>query len=91
MTTLRKGSTGDEVMKLQQLLGITADGIFGKNTERAVMDFQKRNGLSVDGKAGEKTLEKLFSDGAKMSKEMEDRLKAEALALRIRKAIKTFC
>ena len=62
MTTLRKGSTGDEVMKLQQLLGITADGIFGKNTERAVMDFQKRNGLVADGIVGPKTWEALATD-----------------------------
>jgi Cell wall-associated hydrolases (invasion-associated proteins) len=51
--------------------------VYGEKTVEAVKAFQKRNGLSVDGKAGEKTLEKLFSDEAKMSKEMEAKLKAE--------------
>lgn len=34
---LKKGSKGEEVKKLQQLLGITADGIFGSQTEAALL------------------------------------------------------
>ena len=34
MTTLKKGSKGDEVKQLQTLLGVTADGIFGVKRER---------------------------------------------------------
>lgn len=59
-TTLRKGSTGDEVKKLQQSLGITADGIYGSQTESAVRAYQQKNGLSVDGIAGNQTLGKLY-------------------------------
>lgn len=57
---LRKGSRGAEVKAIQAQLGITADGIFGSGTEKAVMDFQKNamlNGkpLKVDGIVGPNT------------------------------------
>lgn len=42
----------------------SVDGDYGENTEKAVREFQKANGLSADGKAGEKTLEKLNSKNA---------------------------
>ena len=64
--TLRHGSKGEEVRKLQQALidlgylGGTADGIFGNNTENAVRKFQKSNKLTVDGLAGNKTLQLLY-------------------------------
>ena len=35
------------------------DGKFGSKTESAVKLFQKKNGLTVDGKAGKRTLEKM--------------------------------
>ena len=60
-TTLRIGSKGDEVTKLQKALGITADGIYGKKTEAAVKDYQSKNGLTVDGIAGNNTLGSLYS------------------------------
>lgn len=47
----------------QQLLGINADGVFGKNTKTAVGSFQKKHGLTVDGKIGPKTWAKLCSVG----------------------------
>ena len=40
---VRKGSKGADVKEIQTKLGIAADGIFGPNTEKAVMDFQKKN------------------------------------------------
>ncbi|WP_328701007.1 peptidoglycan-binding domain-containing protein [Aquibacillus kalidii] len=36
-----------------------ADGIYGQETQRAVMRFQKRYGLTVDGLVGPQTLDKL--------------------------------
>ena len=36
-----------------------ADGIFGKNTEAALLKFQKENGLAIDGYAGPATFTKL--------------------------------
>jgi hypothetical protein len=35
------------------------DGIFGSSTERAVRNFQRNNGLTVDGIAGTQTIERL--------------------------------
>jgi peptidoglycan hydrolase-like protein with peptidoglycan-binding domain len=34
---------------LQRKLGIEADGEFGPNTEKALKDWQTKNGLSADG------------------------------------------
>ena len=52
---LKIGNKGEEVKRLQEALGITNDGIFGKQTEEAVKLFQKKNGLKVDGIVGDKT------------------------------------
>lgn len=59
MTTLKRGSKGEEVKTLQRKLNLIADGIFGPITEEAVKAFQKVNGLTVDGIAGPKTWAKL--------------------------------
>lgn len=59
MTTVKLGSRGNDVKTLQSILGITADGIFGSTTERAVKGFQKKNSLTVDGIVGPNTWAKL--------------------------------
>jgi putative chitinase len=59
--TLRKGSKGDMVKKLQAALGVAADGDFGQGTENALKKWQDRNGLVADGVAGPKTLAKLLA------------------------------
>ena len=56
LVLLRKGSRGDAVKRLQEGLGIGADGIFGSGTEAAVKDFQASKGLDSDGLAGPETL-----------------------------------
>jgi len=56
LVLLRRGSRGDAVKKLQEGLGIGADGIFGGGTEAAVKAFQEKNGLVADGLAGPATL-----------------------------------
>ncbi|MBQ4422793.1 MAG: peptidoglycan-binding protein [Clostridia bacterium] len=82
-----EGAEGRDVKMLQEQLvdlGYLSEGevdrVYGEKTIEAVKAFQKRNGLSADGKAGEKTLEKLYSDGAKISKALEERQKAEEKA-----------
>lgn len=82
--TLKEGAEGRDVKMLQEQLvdlGYLAesevDRVYGSVTIEAVKAFQKRNGLSADGLAGEKTLEKLYSDEAKISKSLESKLKAE--------------
>lgn len=63
--TLSLGARGEEVKKLQQVLSDkgydvgTIDGIYGAKTKEAVINFQKDNGLKVDGIAGPETLNKL--------------------------------
>ena len=47
---------GTSVKALQQALGITADGIYGRQTRRVVRRFQRAHGLTVDGVAGKQTL-----------------------------------
>ena len=56
---LKLGSKGNEVKLLQEKLNLKADGIFGPLTEEAVKDFQRSNGLEVDGIVGASTLSKL--------------------------------
>jgi putative chitinase len=58
--TLRRGSKGDDVKKMQAKLGLTADGDFGPGTEAALKKWQADNGLTADGVAGPKTLAKLL-------------------------------
>lgn len=84
---LLEGAEGRDVKVLQEQLAelgylneSDVDSVYGEKTVEAVKAFQKRNGLSTDGKAGEKTLEKLYSDEAKVSKSMEAQLKEEAKA-----------
>jgi peptidoglycan hydrolase-like protein with peptidoglycan-binding domain len=63
---LRKGSTGDDVKQLQNLLNyvygpdLKVDGIFNTQTEATVKKFQKDNGLIVDGIVGTATWKRLY-------------------------------
>ena len=57
---LKVGSKGEDVKKLQQKLGLGADGIFGVGTESAVKKWQSSNGLTADGIVGEGTWNKMF-------------------------------
>lgn len=60
-TVLEVGSRGDDVVKVQKrliqydYLDGTADGKFGADTLAAVKLFQRRNGLTLDGKVGPAT------------------------------------
>ena len=53
--TLKLGSRGLQVKKLQQKLNLTQDGIFGTRTRLAVIAYQIKNKLSPDGIVGPKT------------------------------------
>lgn len=60
--TYKQGSTGSVVTKIQQKLynwgyySGSVDGVYGSKTTAAVKYFQRRNGLTVDGKCGPQTL-----------------------------------
>ena len=49
---LKRGSEGPRVAQVQRWLGISADGIFGPGTRRAVKRFQRSHGLTADGIVG---------------------------------------
>jgi len=59
--TLTMGSRGERVALIQQRLKEwgyytgKVDGVFGRGTYNAVVRFQRKNGLSVDGQVGKKT------------------------------------
>ena len=56
LVLLKQGTRGETVKKLQEKLAIGADGQFGSGTEKAVRDYQQKNGLVTDGIAGPATL-----------------------------------
>lgn len=64
---LKRGMRGSDVRELQQTLkskgyhSYSVDGIFGIRTQRSVMNFQRANGLVVDGIVGRATMDKLKS------------------------------
>ena len=68
MVLYKKGSKGEVVRQIQKALHLYADGIFGILTEEAVKEFQKDNGLTVDGIVGPKTLAYLIPFRLKKSK-----------------------
>ena len=67
---LTVGAKGEEVKKLQQrlkdlgYLSSKVDGQYGGGTKRAVIAFQRRNGLATDGTAGLETQAKLYAEDA---------------------------
>ena len=68
MAEMQRGSTGDLVYYLQELLFETGwlfeepDGVFGKNTEQAVRDYEAYAGLPVDGVADGEMMATLEED-----------------------------
>lgn len=57
---LRRGNRGPEVARVQRALGITADGIFGPGTERALRQWQAGSRLPVTGIADAQTMNRLL-------------------------------
>lgn len=62
-----EGEAVTEAQERLQSLGYLSKvtGYFGTDTEKAVREFQQKNGLDVDGKIGPMTMEVLMSDSAK--------------------------
>ncbi len=58
-TPFKVGSKGESVKKIQELLGVNADGSFGPGTEKAVKSFQKKSSLPVTGIVDQATLKAL--------------------------------
>lgn len=68
MELYKRGSRGEVVKQIQKALHLLADGIYGELTEQAVRQFQKQNGLKVDGVVGPATLAKLIPVRLKKSR-----------------------
>ncbi len=56
---LKIGSHSEEVKKVQRLLGVAADGIFGAGTAQGVKSWQQAHGLDADGMVGPNTWRKM--------------------------------
>jgi peptidoglycan hydrolase-like protein with peptidoglycan-binding domain len=54
------GAKGSSVKKVQEALGLTADGEFGPGTDKAVKAFQKKSGLTVTGIVDATTYKKIL-------------------------------
>ena len=64
--TLRPGARGEAVVQLQQALtaqgyALTADGVYGRATRAAVLNYQRAQGLRRDGIAGRQTQARLYA------------------------------
>lgn len=90
---MKTGDVGQQVAVLQKQLNaagasIEVDGWFGEETEKAVIRFQRQQGLMVDGIAGPATLGRLNPNGtANTGKELAEKdLKAAARKLGVQLA-----
>lgn len=67
--TYQRGSSGSTVKQIQTKLknwgyySGSVDGVYGSGTEQAVKSFQRKNGLTVDGKVGPATQKALGISG----------------------------
>ena len=59
------------------------DGIFGPQTQKALADFQKRAGLTVDGVAGQETFDYIANNDwrTQVDKDAIDRAVKQALGI----------
>ena len=91
-TGYKKGSSGETVKKIQTKLkewgyyNGTVDGVYGSGTEKAVKYFQEKNGLTADGKAGQKTLDAMgiFEEAAANSSGGDEALLARLISAEAR-------
>lgn len=65
--SLQKGSKGYKVKALQYVVGEKPDGKFGKATEKALIKYQKANGLTADGICGKNTVTKIIKNAGTLS------------------------
>lgn len=82
-STVKSGSKGADVKRLQIMLNILddksleADGMFGRKTKSAVIEFQEERKLTADGIAGKNTWKKVNSE----FNTLEDKAKTGTVSL----------
>jgi len=59
---------GPSVSKLQRALGVPEDGVYGPQTKRAVLRYQRSHDLAVDGVVGEQTWSELGIESGRVLK-----------------------
>lgn len=59
-TLLHQGSSGPAVKQVQRALHVRSNGRFSARTRRAVLAFQRKDGLLVDGVVGPQTWDTIF-------------------------------
>lgn len=64
LPTLKRGSSGPDVVVVQNRLGLTPDGKFGPATDAAVRSYQGSHGLQQDGIVGPQTWKSLLGVAA---------------------------
>jgi len=68
MRFLKKGDTGEDVKKLQGILGLKTDGIFGDKTRDAVINYQLYYELEPNGYVDNQVWALLLSKGGKIER-----------------------
>lgn len=81
--TVERGDRGPTVRKLQRLLHVHADGVFGKGTVRSLKRFQKRRGLKADGVAGPSTWRALKRRATSRSSSSSQRVQTRGSSVRL--------
>lgn len=61
LPVIQSGCTGTAVLMLQAVLGVTADGSFGNETETALKAFQDNTKITADGICGKDTWINIFT------------------------------
>ena len=96
LADLRRGDRGTEVEDLQRMLYEAGwlfelpDGVFGRNTEKAVKDYERYAGFTADGVADEATVKALTEDWRRLTQETEPS-EAEGSGLQDHGANPFFC
>jgi lysozyme family protein len=73
-------AAGSTVRELQRALHVPADGVYGRQTRRAVRRFQRAHGLTVDGVAGARTLAALGITARQASRDEDPAAVLERIA-----------
>ncbi|MEA2366026.1 MAG: hypothetical protein QOI32_1538, partial [Thermoleophilaceae bacterium] len=60
---VKRGDRGNAVRSIQRQLGVSADGVFGAETDAAVRSYQSNHQLEADGVVGPRTWSSMFGPG----------------------------